>query len=175
MNEDETTDTTSGLDGEDIMARSQATQKRGEQAKADSGKDKVVQEGIKSSDEEEPVEEKKEEVAETKQSFLSAGFKKQQADAPSVDLNQSITSLKNQRDIYTDENDRESIEHKYGFSGQNIEEYSAVLENKLDSLGQFDDQPRSTPDSSADFETDYIGSAGLEDDLKDLDAKVGDL
>ena len=30
--------------------------------------------------------------------------------------------------------EREKMEHNFGYSGQNIEEYSAILENKLDSI-----------------------------------------
>ena len=43
-------------------------------------------------------------------------------------------------DLFGDERNREQVEHNYGFSGQKIEEYSAILENKLDSLESIDEQ-----------------------------------
>jgi len=51
-----------------------------------------------------------------------------------------VTSLKSASgdDLFADEKQREQTEHNYGFSGQNIEEYSAVIENKLESLTKFD-------------------------------------
>ena len=44
--------------------------------------------------------------------------------------------------LFPDERNREQVEHNYGFSGQKIEEYSAVLENKLDSLHSIDEQAK---------------------------------
>ncbi len=44
--------------------------------------------------------------------------------------------------IFAESESKEQVEHSYGFSGQNIEEYSAVLENKLDSLQSSADQAR---------------------------------
>lgn len=52
-----------------------------------------------------------------------------------------ITSFKKtQEGLFSDDKQREQIEHNFGFSGQNIEEYSAVLENKVESLASIDVQ-----------------------------------
>ena len=47
-----------------------------------------------------------------------AGLEPESADAP----------------FFADDRTREQTEHAFGFSGSNIEEYSAVLENKLEAL-----------------------------------------
>ena len=77
-----------------------------------------------------------------------------------------------------DGKEREKIEHNYGFSSQTIEEYSAVLENRLEALGGDEDDQGKGMNQAAeedDFETDFIGGRDLRSDLKDLDAQVGDL
>ena len=58
------------------------------------------------------------------------------------------------------------MEHKFGYSGQNIEEYSAILENKLDSIQSYPDQSKTqAADDDNDFETDFIGGRDLQSEL----------
>ena len=42
--------------------------------------------------------------------------------------------------MFGDDKTREQVEHNYGFSGSKIEEYSTVLENKLDAVQSVEDQ-----------------------------------
>jgi len=56
------------------------------------------------------------------------------------EMTQNITSFaSSEKSLFSDDKIREQTEHNYGFSGQSIEEFSAVLENKLESLSSFDD------------------------------------
>ena len=54
VNEGDTTDTTSGLDGESLEVRALGTTRKSMEAKSEQKSSKAVEEGIKSSDEEEP-------------------------------------------------------------------------------------------------------------------------
>jgi hypothetical protein len=65
----------------------------------------------------------------------------EQAAAIKLDeMTQNITSFDSaEKSIFDDAKVREQTEHNYGFSGQSIEEFSAVLENKLESLTSFED------------------------------------
>ena len=58
------------------------------------------------------------------------------------------------------------MEHKFGYSGQNIEEYSAILENKLDSIQSYAEESKSqAAEDENEFETDFIGGRDLQSDL----------
>lgn len=59
------------------------------------------------------------------------------------------------------------MEHKFGYSGQNIEEYSAILENKLDSIQSYAEESKTqAAEDENEFETDFIGGRGdLQNDL----------
>ena len=68
--------------------------------------------------------------------------------------------------LFTDDKNREQVEHNYGFSGQNIEEYSAAIENKLESLAKIDEQERERKERKAaaeeeSFNKNYIGGSTL--------------
>ena len=56
---------------------------------------------------------------------------------------QQITSFaSSEKGLFVDAKVREQTEHNYGFSGQSIEEFSALIENKLDSLASFEEQAK---------------------------------
>ena len=111
--------------------------------------------------------------------------KKESVDVESV-MGEQITDFADSavseavKDLFPDDNAREQIEHNYGFSGQNIEEYTVGLENSLESLANKD--PSSKPaaakksnDDSGYLDRDFIGGSSLREELEDLDNQVGDL
>ena len=56
-------------------------------------------------------------------------------DRHQVDLDRNVTSMKpDDGSMVIGSDEKDQIEYNYGFSGQNIEEYSAVLEDKLELL-----------------------------------------
>ena len=56
-----------------------------------------------------------------------------------------VTSVKRHdgSSLFSADDDKEQIEHNFGFSGHSIEEYSAVIENKLDALHSIEEQKKS--------------------------------
>ena len=74
--------------------------------------------------------------------------KAQEAASPThtkADLNIKVTSVKkgDGSPLFAADDDKEQIEHNFGFSGHSIEEYSAVIENKLDALHSIEEQKKS--------------------------------
>ena len=56
---------------------------------------------------------------------------------PKRNLDEKVVSFNKQetQSMFPDGKEREQLEHNYGFSRQTIEEYSAVLENRLETIG----------------------------------------
>ena len=69
------------------------------------------------------------------------------------------------------------MEHNFGFSSQNIEEYSIAIEDQLEAIGKSVDaaQKATTADLEDDFDQDFIGGSSLKDEIEGLDEKVGNL
>ena len=104
---------------------------------------KTVEEGIKSSDEEEDAAlaaELQEDPEVDERVTVEKAARDEERERliaqSEADLNQKVMSFeKGDEHLFPDGKEREQLEHNYGFSKETIEQYSAVLEGRLETLG----------------------------------------
>ena len=101
-------------------------------------------------------------------------------DVFSKDQDEEFTSFeaaspgKMQEDLYKDDRHMEQTSHEFGFSQAMIEDYAAVLENRID-FGQKITTEEATLQESDEEDIDFVGNKPLEEELAGLDKKIGDL